>query len=263
MTCQKAEKSQGASAKTAKSPEPTRQLQPAKQKQLVTPVSLPVAQSAHLSVSSQAEKIASELKWLKEKKAQERKPPESFFGKFAYRGVGSNPNVYRKRDGFLPHQVDSIQKARAELKNLAFKENGLRQHAYRWQVDKSQQDGFFLSTGLSANDAYDNYPFLYRIDIGGLRYREWDDVGFEFKAESVADCWLYTDSANVDASSMIAIICLAQGSSRSYELLIMSPVRPDKCAIEDGARSKAFISFDAWTKKYGKGKERDGSGAPP
>jgi hypothetical protein len=168
---------------------------------------------------------------------------------FAYRGVGSDPDVYRGRGGFLPHQITSLQIALAALKNLAFKDDGLTQHASRWQMSKDKADGYFLSTGLDQAAAYDNYPFLYRIDISGLRLRSWNGAGFVFKIDSIDNCFLYTDNANVDASTMIAIVCLDQGPGRSYELLIMSPVLPAACSVEWPKGSHTYISFDEWTRQ--------------
>ena len=272
MACQKAEKNKGASPSSAPL---TSQRTPAKaavsqtQPTVVRKTALPAAskfaggESLHASSSSQAKSIADELKWLKEKKALDRTPPASFAGKFAYRGVNSNPNIYRKRDGFQPHQIQTLQMARSTLKNFAFTEKGLNSVALKWQASKDKVDGFFLSTGLSIEESYDTYPFLYRIDIGSLRYREWDGMGFNFRADSVDNCWLFTDNEQLDASKMIAIICLAQGSGRSYELLIMSPVLPNLCAVEDGSRTRRFISFNDWTAKYGRGRNPDGTGPEP
>jgi hypothetical protein len=239
-------------------------------KPVVTPVKLVSAPPTEKRVftptqtasSSQKSTVDNELAMLKALQEARRTPPAALGTKFpyAYRGVRSNPNVYRNRGGFTPHKLNTLELAQSKLKNLAnTPTDTLKAAAYRWQVEKSQQDGFFLSTGLSSKEAYDTYPFLYRFNTGALQLREWDEVGFEYQAECVGNCFLYTDNAAFTRARLIAIICLEQGPSRIYELLIMSPVEPKDCEVEDPSGSKNYITFDAWTKKYGDGLETKGT----
>jgi hypothetical protein len=188
--------------------------------------------------------VQDELERIRLEAAERRGGPANFAGKYAYRGVGSSPSVYEQRGGFASHRIATIDLARSTLQSLANKDDGLSQSAFRWQERKDKADGYFLSTGLSEVDSYDNYDYLYRINIGGLVKRSWE--GFTVTAEAVKDCVLYTDNANIAAATMIAIICLKGGVGRSYELLIMSPVPPALCQVAHPKGFKTYVSFDEW-----------------
>lgn len=221
-----------------------------------TQVEKPLLKPLETGSSSQKSQVDNELALLRLAQEARRTPPPALGIKYpyAYRGVGSNPNVYRKRGGFLPHLIKNLELAQSSLKNLANTPAApLRTVAYNWQVKKDKEDGYFLSTGLNSKDAYDTYPFLYRFDTRGLHIRNWDEVGFPYQAECVGNCFLYTDNADLARSTMIAVICLEQGPGRIYELLVMSPVEPRNCEVEDPPGSKQYISFDAWSKLHGTG----------
>lgn len=212
----------------------------------VQPIRSPQVAVTSAASDSGAQKgaIADDLERLRQASEVRRGGPANFAGKYAYRGVNSGPDVYEERGGFMPHQIKTLPLAISKLRNLVNTNDGLSQYAQRWQEKKNQEDGFFLSTGLSEVESYDNYPYLYRIDIGGLVKRSWD--GFTVKPEAIENCVLYTNNADFGAATMIAIICLAGGLGRSYELLIMSPVPPALCQVAHPKGSKTYLSFEEW-----------------
>ncbi len=126
---------------------------------------------------------------------------------------------------------------------------GLDKVAFDWQEQKDKKDGFFLSCGLNPNEAYDNYDFLYTINIGSLAHRPWNTVNFPHAELEVRQSHLYMDSPNIESATMIAIVCLRGGAGRSYELLIMTPCSPAICEVEFPKGSGQYISFAEWKRK--------------
>jgi hypothetical protein len=167
----------------------------------------------------------------KMKRALEVRAPDSQSG-HVFRGEdpaaggkpGRTPQELIVHGGFQPWQIKSIAEARSAVQTLCSGTTSLQQRAYGWQKNKERVDGYFVSTGTSTTDAYDNYTYFYRVAIPMLMRRDWSAAGIEgLNLDNVRDCHLYLDGATVGSSQFIAILCLTE-QARLYELLVMTPM---------------------------------------
>ncbi len=147
---------------------------------------------------------------------------------YSYRGEdsakggkpGRTPDQLITAGGFRPWKIDSVAAAQSALKTLA--ENGtLEEQVQAWCMSKDRDNGYFISTGISRDAAYDNYEFLYRIDVSSMTARTWANAGPP-GARKVDKLQLYIDGPSYDQSNHIALIWKSMG--RTEELLIMTPV---------------------------------------
>ncbi len=154
---------------------------------------------------------------------------------------GRTPAEVKQGGGFKPWQISSIQGARDALKKLA--ENGkLEDEARMWCLSKNKDNGWFFSTGISEGAAYDNYDFLYRMNISRMTQRKWSEVGLG-ETKNVGKMDLYTDAPTVSSAEQIAVIW--QSSGRTEELLIMTPISVSYIELQ---KSKGiFIPLTQWT----------------
>jgi hypothetical protein len=168
---------------------------------------------------------------------------------YAYRGEdqtksgkkGRTPAEVKQAGGFKPWQIATVEQARTALTKLAV--NGtLEEEARKWCLSKNKENGWFFSTGISQNAAYDNYDFLYRMNVSRLAECKWNLAGLG-TPKNVDKMVLYMDTAQVSSSAQIAVIWQAPG--RKEELLIMSPV---PVAYIELQKSKGlFIPLTQWT----------------
>jgi len=137
---------------------------------------------------------------------------------------GRNPGDVRTAGGFrcwkYPPRESSPSFARQYLTDLAGA-GTLEDQARMWCLSKNKENGWFFSTATAVGAAYDNYDYLYRIDVSGLRKRDWAAVGLP-AVKNVDKMILYTDQPTVMASTVIAVFWNAP--HRTQELLIMTPV---------------------------------------
>ena len=154
---------------------------------------------------------------------------------------GRTPAEVKQAGGFKPWQISSVQGARDVLKKLAEK-GTLEDEARMWCLSKNKDNGWFFSTGISEGAAYDNYEFLYRMNVSRLAQRKWSDVGLG-ATNKVGKMDLYTDAPQVSSSEQIAVIW--QSSNRTEELLIMTPISVSYIELQNA--KKAFIPLTKWT----------------
>lgn len=142
---------------------------------------------------------------------------------YAYRGEdgpsggkpGRTPGEVKRSGGFRPWRSDNIESSRANLRQLV--NNGtLAAQAELWCMEKNRENGWFFSTGLDEETAYDTYQFFYRINTDGLVQQPWTVLG----KDNVAKMKLYLNSNDLGTATKIAVIW----SVRPKELLVMSPV---------------------------------------
>jgi hypothetical protein len=137
---------------------------------------------------------------------------------------GRSPADVRKDGGFscwrYPPKDLKPAKGREHLKSLA-EAGTLEDQARLWCQLKNRENGWFFSTATAAGAAYDNYDYLYRIDVRALRKRDWAAVGLT-TVKNVDKMILYTDQPTVAASNLIAVFW--NSPLRTEELLIMTPV---------------------------------------
>ncbi|MGO1001248.1 hypothetical protein [Lysobacter sp. CA196] len=142
---------------------------------------------------------------------------------YAYRGEegpsggkpGRTPGEVKLAGGFRPWKSDGLATSRANLKYLV--DNGkLALEAERWCIDKNRENGWFFSSGLDEETAYDTAQYFYRFDTTGLVQKPWEVLG----KKDVPRMKLFLDSNDLDMATKIAVIWFA----RPKELLVMSPV---------------------------------------
>jgi len=172
---------------------------------------------------------------------------------YAYRGVTNHPEDDLKRGGLLPWQIGSVAAAETALYYMANSLTGfgsLKQVADSWQKGKNKKEGYFLSCGLSEKDAYDTYDYVYRINITGLTHSPWGVWRIlPVRPHAVESCWLYVrDWPPATNQTMIAIRCLLGGVERHYELLIMTPCKPEILEVRSSKETK-FTKLEEWVKK--------------
>jgi hypothetical protein len=137
---------------------------------------------------------------------------------------GRNPAGVLTAGGFrcwkYPPRESGPRLARQHLTDLVAA-GTLEDEARKWCISKNKENGFFFSTATAVGAAYDNYDYLYRIDVSGLRKRDWAAVGLT-TVKGVEKMVLYTDQPTVAGSDVIAVIW--NSPHRTQELLIMTPV---------------------------------------
>jgi hypothetical protein len=164
------------------------------------------------------------------KKKADALPAKIDAGKTAFRGEDEKRSpIDVGKVGFTCWQAKTVEIARTNLQALVSKtdpnKKGLGPAADAWQKFKNKEDGFFFSTGISEEDAYNTYKHFYRIKLPALELRDFAKAGLkDVDAASVEGCGLYTDKPLVAASTFIAVIYPGSKAERSYELLIMTPV---------------------------------------
>lgn len=145
---------------------------------------------------------------------------------FAFRGENRDESKLKSDGGFKPWQTQTVAQARQHLTRMA-QDGTLFDIAYRWELSKNRDDGFFISTGTNPETAYDNYPHVYRCGINALQKRDWNMIP---NAKNVGKVSLYTDGDTLAGSNQIAVIVELPG--RREELLIMNPVPLDDTWIK-------------------------------
>lgn len=137
---------------------------------------------------------------------------------------GRKPGDVRTAGGFrcwkYPPRDADPRLARQYLADLAAA-GTLEDQARMWCLSKNKDNGWFFSTATAVGAAYDNYDYLYRIDVSGLRKRDWAAVGLT-TVSKVDKMVLYTDQPTVAASTVIAVFW--NSPHRTEELLIMTPI---------------------------------------
>lgn len=151
---------------------------------------------------------------------------------YAYRGEdgpqggrsGRTPEDVRRAHGFAPWQAVNLDQARANLTRLV-NQGTLADQALQWCFFKNRDNGWFFSTGLDEETAYDTYDYFYRIGLDGLAQKPWSVLD----APDVASMTLYLDNDRLDQATLIAVIW----SRRPRELLMMSPVPVERIDLRD------------------------------
>lgn len=219
---------------------------PVKPKSLRLPVPDDSSSSAATSTDPYARlEDETEARWemrvMAMRKRKATSVPETYTG-YVYRGEdsakggkpGRTPAELFGHGGFLPWQSKSVADSRRNVVTLASGPSALSDRAYLWQKNKDRADGFFVSTGTNAGDAYDNYEFFYRARIPTLTKRDWDAVGIaDFNPDNVRECHLFTDASTIAASTCIGVLCLRE-EARIYELLVMTPLPPGEIEVKQG-----------------------------
>lgn len=160
--------------------------------------------------------------------------------------TGRGPEEVRKAGGFKPWRFSTLEHTRTKLIELVDL-GQLESEAQIWCEQKNQENGWFFSTAVRKEAAYDTYDHVYRLDVGNLVKRDWSKVGIP-RLEKIESMHLYTDAESVNDSSHIAVIWDSPG--RTEELLIMSPVRPDRIWVwkkAEGEDPGEWQHLPVWT----------------